>query len=134
MSEPIKLQEQIELTTPVTGKKVVIRGYASGRIKQAISAIYLRGSSIETTATKDGEEQSKQVTNAIVGQEATNKAIELMVISVDGLTDNILDRILDLQEDDFDFVIAEVDKVQTPLVAKIASDSKKTTTTSSTKA
>lgn len=124
-----ELQQQIELTTPVEGKKVVIRGFVNGRIKQAISAMYLAGSTIETTLDKAGKEVSKQVTNALVGQDATLKALELMVISVEGQAEGVVDSILDLCEQDYDFVKAEVDKVRTPLAKTTDSGSKPPTTT-----
>lgn len=124
---PIQLQEQVELTTPVTKAKVVVRGYATGRLKQAISALYLAGVTVESDAA--GKTKSVSSVNGLVGQQATNKAIEMLVLSVNGATDGVLDAVLDLPEEDFDFIVDEVNKIQAPLVPKTPTSS---TTDSST--
>lgn len=103
----MQLQEQIEIATPVLGKKVVLRGYITGRIKQTIQSVLLSS----TQVTDEG----KTTFDGSVAVAAGNKALELIVLSVDGSTDNVLDAVLDLPEEDFDFVKAEVDKIQNPL-------------------
>lgn len=116
-----ELREQIELTTPLTGKKVVIRGYITGRIKQEIQNVYL------STATFD--DKGKAQLNGSTVNTATNKALELIVLSVDGKTDGVLDAVLDLPEQDFDYVKGEVDKIQNPLAKPTAKSSETPTTT-----
>lgn len=95
-----ELKETVEITTPVLGKTVVLRGYITGRQNQAIIA----------GAKADGEGFSADVAIA-----ATNKALEVTVISVDGATENVLDLILDMPSADYEFVVAEVNKVTSPL-------------------
>lgn len=104
----MQLQETIEVTTPALGKKVVLRGYITGRMKQSIQNVLL--SSTQVT------EEGKTTFDGSVTLAAGNKALELIVLSVDGKTEGVLDMILDLPEQDFDFVKGEVDKVQNPLV------------------
>lgn len=127
----MNLKETVEFTLPVTKKKVVVRGYATGRIKQAISAVYLSGTTLETKA---GQVDSSSSINGMVGQEATNKAFELMVLSVDGNSDNVLDAILDLPEEDYDAVKEKVDEVRAPLAPKSETTSQTASTTPSTEA
>lgn len=119
MSEPIELQEQIELMTP-HGHKVVIRGYSTGRIRQAISAAYSEGVKLEMTGEKDkdGKAISRTIVSGDAAQKTTNAALSNMVLSVDDQTVNVLDRVLDLPEEDYDYVRTEVDKVRTPLAEK----------------
>lgn len=104
----MQLQETIELTTSLTGAKVVLRGYITGRIKQEIQGVLLSS----TQVTDEG----KTTFDGAVALAATNKALELIVLSVNGKSEGVLDMILDLPEQDFDFVKGEVDKVQDPLV------------------
>lgn len=113
-----ELQETVEITTPVSGKKVILRGYATGRVRQEVQRVYLKGTKMDASMS---DAQSGKVTDGPVSFDpsvdidATYKALELMVLSVDGTTDNVLDRILDMHEDDFVFVKGEVDKLTNPL-------------------
>lgn len=107
----MELKEQVEVTTPITKKKIVLRGYITGRIKQEIEAIFLNSTSMVA-----GQEDTPEMTfNGGVALQATNKAIELIVLSVDGSSDNVLDLVLDLPEQDFEFIKGEVNKIQRPL-------------------
>lgn len=105
----MQLQETIEVTTPVLGKKVVLRGYTTGRIKQAIQAVML-------SSVKEVSADQSTKFDGTAAVTATNKALELIVLSVDGNSDGVLDAVLDMPEQDFDFIKDEVDKVQGPLV------------------
>lgn len=130
----MKIQEQIELTTPVLGAKVVIRGYVTGFISQEIEKI-IAGSMVSSTEyDEEGKplEQSRksQVTGAQL-IEARNRTIELMVLSVNGHTEDTLQSVLDLPEADWKYVRDQVDKVTAPLAASAESDSQTATTTSS---
>lgn len=120
------MQEQVEIKLPVTGKTVVLRGYITGRIEQAIQNVYLENSKIGTEAEIDTAgsqdrkrpDKVKQTTtmDATVGQLAGNKAIELIVISIDGNTDNIVDQVLDLPKQDYQAVVDKVEEISNPKV------------------
>lgn len=105
----MQLQERIEVTTPVLGKKVVLRGYITGRIKQEIQGVML-------SSVKEVSAEQATKFDGTAALAATNKALELIVLSVDGKSERVLDAVLDLPEQDFDYIKAEVDKVQNPLV------------------
>lgn len=111
--------DTLTITTPLLGKTVVIRAYTTARVRQAIQGILLRGQQFD--ASKGGEAMKAQLQEgklSISGEaleEVTNKTLEHMVMSVDGQTESVLDRLLNLPEDDFDFVVAEVEKVKGPL-------------------
>lgn len=44
-------------------------------------------------------------------RKTTEKAIEIVVISVDGNKENILDKVLELPKTDYKFILKEVDKI-----------------------
>jgi hypothetical protein len=48
-------------------------------------------------------------------EEVTNTTLEHMVLTVDGQSVNVLDVLGDLPEEDFDFIVAEVEKAKGPL-------------------
>jgi hypothetical protein len=112
------MQEQGEITTP-GGKKVVLKGFLTGRMKKEIERIYL--ASAKVTSDSSGNLNEQIAFDASADVDAEYKAIELIVISVDGCPEGkaLIDYILDdLPESDYDFIKAEVDKIQHPLVEK----------------
>ncbi|MET3349043.1 UNVERIFIED_ORG: hypothetical protein ABID57_000712 [Arthrobacter sp. UYEF1] len=100
-------KESIELTLPDSGKKVVLRGYTTGRISQELESIFLDQSEV---INEDGK--TKTVMNGAAIKRAHNRAIELLVVSVDGSTENILDAVLDLSTEDHDYVYTKLDEVE----------------------
>lgn len=110
--------EQVEVTTP-SGKKVVLRGYITNRIKQQLEAVFLKGARV---SLDDAGEKDVQF-DASVTIEATNRAIELLVVSIDGQEGKpVLDYVLDdLDEMDFEFIKREVNKIKDPLAQKTKS-------------
>ncbi|MDQ0672936.1 hypothetical protein QFZ36_000497 [Pseudarthrobacter siccitolerans] len=111
----MELQETIEIETPILHKKVVLRGYITGRIKQEVQAVML------SSVTEVSVEQATKF-DGTAALAATNKALELIVLSVDGKSEGVLDAVLDLPEGDYDFIKAEVDKIQNPLVIKTSTN------------
>src|SRR4051794_215295 len=107
----MELPSDVTIVTPVTNTTLVLKGYITGRIKQEIEAIYL--SKTKLTA---GSKPEDLVVMGDVMKEATNRALQLIVLKVGDVEgDGVLDAVLELPEDDYDFVRAEVEKIQRPL-------------------
>lgn len=100
-------RESIELTLPDSGKKVVLRGYTTGRISQELEAIFLDQSEVINDNGK-----VKRVMNGAAFTRAHNRSIELLVLSVDGSSENVLDAVLDLSTEDHDYVYSELNKIE----------------------
>jgi hypothetical protein len=112
------VQEQREITTP-SGKKVVLKGFLTGRMKKEIERIYL--ASAKVTSDSDGKVSDEITFDASADVDAEYKAIELTVMSVEGCPEGkpLIDYILDdLPEADYDCIKAEVDKIRRPLATK----------------
>jgi hypothetical protein len=112
------MQEQREVRTP-GGKKVVLKGFLTGRMKKEIERIYL--ASAKVTSDTAGNVKDDIAFDASADVDAEYKAIELTVISVEGCPEGkpLIDYILDdLPESDYDFIKAEVDKVRHPLASE----------------
>ncbi|GAP53548.1 hypothetical protein AHiyo6_01130 [Arthrobacter sp. Hiyo6] len=108
--QEFELRETIEVTTPLTKKVIVLRGYINGRIKQALANVYLEDVRVEM-----GESTAKPTVSGATITKATNVAFEQLVLSVDGKTENVLDAILDLPEQDYEFVKEQVDLIKDAL-------------------
>lgn len=101
-------------------KKIVTKGgievelytYITGGEARQIQSIFLEGMKFKVGT--DGQTTSNEM-DASLASVAQDKTIELLVVSVKGVKENVLKAILDLPKNDFDEVLAEIDKVQTPL-------------------
>jgi len=103
-----KIMETKEIITPIDKHKVVLKKFITGRDKRELKNVYFKGVQfeIEGTIPKSSKMDMRKLT-----EEAENRAIELIVISVDGKTENKVDVILDMKGKDYDFVIEEINKI-----------------------
>ncbi len=89
------------ITTP-NGTKVELKEYITGREAREIQNIVLSGMKIS--------ENIESIDPTVIAQ-SQDKAIEIVVVSIDGETEGVLDKVLDLPRDDFDFVKEAIDEV-----------------------
>jgi len=90
-----------------TGVEIELKTYLTGREIERLSDVFLANAELRGKGTE------MEITG-IKGSDFTrymHKKIEMTVVSVNGQTENILDRILDLPGDDYRKVIAEVNKI-----------------------
>lgn len=102
------MRETFEITTP-GGLKVKINKWLTGAEKRQISEIYMQPDEIKTRGQRVFE--------------AEDKAIKLLVVEIDGSTENLVERLLALPATEIEAVTAEL----TPLLNPSAQ--KKTSTT-----
>lgn len=89
----------------VAGKaEIVLKDFINGRDLRAIQEIYAEHAEMENGQLKSFK--SKTSLSAI-----QDKLIELVVVSVNGSTENIVDAILDLPSKDYEQILGEVQKV-----------------------
>lgn len=103
-------REYKEIITPVGKKKVKIKAWITGRESRAIKSSILEGVNF---SGKQGDEQisSDYVFNAKTLEGMKDKAIEMVVVEIDGNKENILNTVLDMRREDYDFVLTQVDEV-----------------------
>lgn len=94
------------------GNEVEIYTYITGGEAREISNVFLEGMKFKVDQT--GATQSNEL-NANLANKAQDKAIEKLVVSIDGKKENILKEVLNLPNPDFVEVIREIDKIQTGL-------------------
>jgi len=103
-------RETKELITPVDKHKVIVYSYITGRDKREITSVYLSNSKINVS---DEKISTPSFDGSLVNK-ATDKAIELLIESVDGKKENILESILDFKAEDYDFIVNELNEIQKP--------------------
>ncbi len=100
--------ETKEIITPIGGAKIVLKSFITGRESREIKGVYFKGVKFKMegqTSKSDNIDMSK------ITEDSENKAIEVVVISVNGNEENKIDAILDMNVKDYDFVKDEVNKV-----------------------
>lgn len=101
------MRDTTTITTPVDQKVVVIKTWLTALEKRTISNVFLSKANFNTT------EKSFDLQGDLLNQ-LQDEQIKNVVVSVNGVEENILDLCLDMKAEDFEFVIAEVDKVVNP--------------------
>lgn len=97
---------------------VTLKEYLTGREKRAVKNALWTGKSMKI---KDGKGESDPVPMEDIDA-STNKTIELMVVAIDGKSENILDRVLDMRDRDYDDILEKIEELTGPI-----DDSKKET-------
>jgi len=97
------------IETPVDKHKVEIKTYVSGGEMEQIQGVWLGSMEMEI---KPGEQTPKmpKIKGSLISQ-ANHKTIEVLVVSIDGKKEDILQGILDMQHKDYQFVIDELNKM-----------------------
>jgi len=97
------------------GSKVEIYTYITGRESREITNVFLEGMKLQVG--QDGQTKTNELDAKLAGQ-AEDKAIAILVVSVNGDKTKCLASILDLPKQEFDEVIAEINAVQNGLSAE----------------
>jgi hypothetical protein len=108
------MRETKKITTK--GKfEVELKTYISGGESREISNVFLEGMKFQMDST--GQAKSNEM-SASLGSKAQDKAIELLVVSVNGKKENVLNSVLDMPKSDFDEVLKEIDALQNGLTTE----------------
>lgn len=95
------------IETPKGKQKVEIKTYITGREKRELTNVYLSGDMKFNADSKD-----IAGINANLMDKAQDLALTTIVVSIDGIKENILQTILDMRSEDSDFIFKSVDEVQ----------------------
>lgn len=101
-----KERPTIEIKTP-HGHVVVLKEYATGRESNELQNIYLSSAKISVvgnTPKIDGFDPKAE-------EQVIHKMIGLLVVSVDGSTDGVVDAVLDMRVDDYNAVVEKLNEV-----------------------
>ena len=95
-----------EIVTPISGQTIVCLDWINGREKQKIEGAMFK--SIETSGT--GTNMKPKMSETMIARQE-NAAIDAVVISIDGSSENIVDTVLDMRVKDFDFVLKHAQQI-----------------------
>ena len=96
----------ITITTPREGKVVILKTFITGREKRALTSIFLNGDLQFSADAKD----IKGLKGGIIEQ-AEDLALRTVVVSIDGVADDVVGGVLNMHAQDYSFVVAEVNKI-----------------------
>jgi len=89
----------------IAGHVVVAKTYLTAREAHAVQQTYFKGTKLEVIGDQPKISEFNPAIQFEVGQEVIRQA----VVSLDGSTENIVDRCLDLPSAQFDAIVAELD-------------------------
>lgn len=97
-------RETKEITTP-GGHVVKLNTWLTGREKRELSSAFLQKVSVGQDGIQDIE-----LTGEIINK-VQDLTLENVVVSVDGAVEDIVNKVLDMKSEDYDFIIAEMNKI-----------------------
>lgn len=95
-------RETKKITTP-SGKEAELKTYLTARERNEFRAVFIEHSTFKV----EGESARVDHIDGAANDEAEAKLIQLAVISYDGSQEKVLERLLDGDPQDYDFVVAE---------------------------
>jgi len=119
-------RETFEIVTPVKGHVVVLRSWITGRESQKIDGAMFKG----VGTTQDGKKLTPKLSESMLSDQE-NASIEVVVVSVDGKENDVVNSVLNMRAKDYSFVTAEVQKVVDGDVPEKKENSSETSTTKS---
>jgi len=100
-------RDTLTIKTPKQGHSIVIKTYLTGREKRKVLSVFTKEMKIELV----GGQPKPEGMNASLVENYENSAINETVISIDGNIDDLINRILDMPSEDYEFTLKEIYKV-----------------------
>ena len=107
------MPETTRPTTTVTtpgGNKATIKTYLTARESNQLREVLYAGIKMSMSDLGSGTAQIKDIP-ATVLLEQERKALEVLVVSLNDSAENIADRLLDLPMEEYEALVAEVNKI-----------------------
>ena len=96
--------------TTTNGHEVVLLDYITGFESRAIKSVYLN----EMEVTQKGTKEPETGFSGSLATEAEDKAISTVVKSIDGKTEDIVNLVLGLREEDYMDIIKAINEITNP--------------------
>ncbi len=95
------------IETPVERRKVELKCWLTGRDRRAIDSVFYADIDI---GVKNKEPEISGMKGNLINK-AQDKVIETMIISIDDNKEDILNRFLEMRDDDCDFIFKEIEAI-----------------------
>jgi hypothetical protein len=112
-SEAVTMERETTTIMTPGGHAVVLKAYLTGREANELKAVMFSALKMNMEDAQSGKVNIGDVPGTFL-VEQEQKAMSLLLVSLDGSTDNTLERLLDLPSTEYDAVKAEVDKITNP--------------------
>lgn len=106
------MRETRSFTTP-GGHAIVLNSYLTGRESNVIKQVLYDDLKMNMQDAQNGNVAMENLPSSFVVKQE-EKAIELVIVSLDNSTENVVERILDLPLDEYNAIVDEVNKVRRP--------------------
>lgn len=103
-------RETIKLTTPL-GKELIIKSFMNAKERNAIKSAFLEGIKIDPNDIGNEDSHVMKDVDASIMLKAEKRTFEQLIISYAGSSENISDRLEQATPAEYDFVVAELNKV-----------------------
>lgn len=114
MVQQVAERETTEITTPA-GHKVVLRTYLTGKESNALKTVMYSALKINASEAGSGKVALSDIPAAFM-IEQERKAIEFLLVSIDGETVDAFNKLENMPESEYAAVAAEVQRIRVPLV------------------
>jgi hypothetical protein len=105
-------RETYQFTTP-TGTAVVLRSYLSGREASDIKNLMLSSLKMSMSDLENKKIDMGGISGDVIAQQE-RKTLDYLVVSVNGETENAVEKLLDLPSTEYDAVLKEIEKIKNP--------------------
>lgn len=95
------------IETPKEKHKVELKTYITGREIRQVEQVFYEDIDVSLV----GKTADIKSVNPNLMLKSQDKMIEMLVVSVDGEKDNLLQRVLDMHSNDYHFLLNEINKV-----------------------
>jgi len=92
------------------GHEVVLKAYLTGREAEQVQKVLYADIKMSMSDLESGKTEIKDIpASAILAQQ--RKALELLLVSIDGVSENVIEKYLDLHSEDCAAITAEVSSI-----------------------
>lgn len=102
-------RETKTITTPKMNVEVVLHTYITGREAEAIQDPLFKAMSVKPT--REGKEMQVGDIDTSKVRESNHLALKFVVKSVGGNPENVVDALLDMPSEDYNFVVESVEEI-----------------------
>lgn len=97
-----------KITTPIGGQEIEIRQWITGRQAEYIDELQYEAVAVKANIGGTADIENIDLKKMI--SETNHRKIETFVVSVDGTFESILDRVLDMHEEDTKFILDAIEE------------------------
>ncbi len=104
------MQRETKTIATPSGNKVEIYSYLTAREANSVKEELYRTLKLDVSSAGGSDPISTKISGEFV-LEQEKKLLGIIVKSIDGVSENILETLLNMRNDDYQFIVAEVNKI-----------------------